>query len=188
MKYMTARQCWFDAFNDTLSPDLREAILNLPRGTAHDSDSKKWHNMMAGKIQNAVAALPKHLQDWGMLAFAPDHFRTIEQFNRVQDELWRQFKETRTYEKNAQDSIGMMILCRLSITQQVHREQSGREYFTQAYCMGKIGKGKNEWERHGWKVYWEVLNDLLADWTGWALKPVVEVMRDFETKRALADE
>lgn len=178
MRYITARQMWHDAFNDSLSPDLKAALLNLPRGTAHDNDTKIWHQVMAGKVQAAVHTLPPHLRDWGMLCFAPDRMQSVEQYRRVENELWRQFKEAGRYD--GQRSIGQMILCRLAVEQQIHRERSGLARFTQSDCYGRLAIGRNDWNRHSWRVDWERLNDLIADWTGWALEPVAKLRLEME--------
>lgn len=184
MKYITARQAWHDAFNDTLSPDLMTTLLNLSRGTAHDQDAKKWHQMLAGKVQHAASRLPKHLHDWGMLCFSPDSFRTVQQYNRVEDELWRQFKETETYDPTR--SIQQMILCRMAVEQQIHREQSGRERYTQADCYGRLKLGKNEWDRNGMRDAWLKLAVLISDWTGWTLEPVAQVIEEFKERQEYA--
>lgn len=183
MKFFTARQAFHDAFNDTLSPDLKAILLNLPHGTAHDQDAKIWHQMLAGKVQYAISGLPKHLQDWGFLCFAPDSFRTVEQYQRVENELWRQFKETETYQLHASQSIPMMILCRMAVEQQIHREQSGRERFTQADCYHRLKLAKHEWERKGMLDAWRVQNDIIAEWTGWTLEPIAHLINEFRAAR-----
>lgn len=183
MRMITARQAWHDAFNDTLSPDLVSTLMNLSRGTAHDQDAKKWHQMLAGKVQHAASRLPGHLHDWGMLCFAPDTFRTVQQYNRVEDELWRQFKLTETYQRHPTQSIPMMTLCRMAVEQQIHREQSGRERFTQADCYGRLHLAKHEWERHGMREAWSVLIDIISDWTGWTLEPVAQLIEEFREAR-----
>lgn len=180
MKYITARQCVHDAFNATLSPDLRDVLLNLSRGTAHDNDYKLWHEVMAGKVQHAIKSLPKHLEDWAMLCFAPDSMGTIEQHNRIENRLWEQFKTTDRYRPT--DSIKQMILCRMAVNQQVHRERNGREYFTQVDCFSRLAMSKEEWRRKGWLEDWELMNDLVADWTGWALAPVAAVLDDWRER------
>jgi len=184
MRFITARQCFHDAYNDTLSPDLMSTLLNLSHGTGHDQDAKKWHQMLAGKVQNAASKLPKHLHDWGMLAFAPDSFRTVQQYNRVESELWRQFMLTETY--NPTRSIQQMILCRMAVEQQIHREQLGRERFTQSDCYGRLKLSKNEWDRDGMRDTWFVLADIISDWTGWTLEPIAQLINEFKDAREIA--
>lgn len=184
MKYQTARQMVHDAHNATLSPDLRDTLLNLSRGTGHDNDHKLWHEVMAGKVQDALERHVQrgnpHLKDWAIFCFAPDSIGTIEQHNRIENMLWAQFKATDRY--RATDSINQMILCRLAVNQQVHRERNGRERFSQADCYGRLAMSKEDWRRKGWREDWDLLNDLIADWTGWALAPVAQVLEDWKEK------
>lgn len=180
---ITARQAWHDAFNDTLSPDLVATIKNLSRGTTHDQDAKIWHQVLAGKVQAAASKLPGHLHDWGMLCFAPDNLRTVQQVFRVENELWRQFKMTETYKRYSTQSIPMMVLCRMAVEQQIHSEQSGREWFTHADCYGRLKLAKHEWERHGMRDAWSVLLNIISDWTGWTLEPVAQLIEEFKEAR-----
>jgi len=83
-------------------------------------------------------------------------------------------------------SIQQMILCRMAVEQQIHREQSGRERFTQADCYGRLKLGKNEWDRDGMRDTWFVLDDIISDWTGWTLEPIAQLINEFKDAREIA--
>lgn len=205
MRYITARQSWHDAFSGGIAPDETSRLLHVNGGNAHDHDSQIWHEIMAGKVQNVIAKLPAELQAWGHLCFSPDNIRNPRTFHdikstgvfqTVQDEVWRQFQLTDTYDGTK--SVQQSIVVRYAIENMMHLQQHGampdeyyeqmRPLYTQAFVMDKIAKGKNEWRREGYRSVWVFVASLLHDWTGRALGPVATMINEFEEKQEAAYE
>lgn len=179
--------------------------MNLSGGTAHDADSKIWHEVMAGKIQHAVSTLPAHLQAWGHLCFSPDNIRnprgfpdikSTGVFQVVQNQIWDEFIATDSYEPLK--SVQQSIVLRYAVENTMHLEQHGamsedynekmRPLYSQNYVMSMIARSKNDWRREGYRDVWAIISAALHDWTGHALAPIAVVMSDFEEKRELAYE
>lgn len=195
MKYFTARQAWHDSFFAGFSPDYIERMLNLSGGTAHDADSKIWHEVLAGNIQHAVSHLPEHLQAWGHLCFSPDNVRnprtfpSITQtilFKRVHACVVEQFQNTELSKELADDPV--LTISAMAIEHVMHLEQNGNQkFYSENDVRRRLDVSRHYWRKGGFQHAWHIFVELLKDWTGWALEPVSRAISEFEQRHFLSE-
>lgn len=177
------RHLWHDALSGNvraIDPAHQIGFATKDRGLDEMAD-----HVLAGHVQAAIARLPKHLQAWGYLCWAPPTNCPPGLFEQIHARLIEGYNNDR-----ARAKYGSRIerAAEVAIIRMVEQERTlAVSNLSQAQCARHLGVDPADYRRAGYAAMVSDMMQILSEWSDRALAPIKKIkyreLGELETKQ-----